>query len=186
MLNDPLVRAKLESLKQHAAHDFFEGFNFPSEIKEELKAGYEALQDRRRERALAGLPLPLGGTFVLGRHAIVAQCLAEFHNALAKNLDIDVSAIRLRQEGQRIVADVSLPDDWLISRMNTKFYGVLRDVPKDKDEGVYIDQYLFMLLDNLNDIYKYNVATRLMHFCEVRPSLVPLDAEGKLWSEYGG
>lgn len=184
MMADPLLRAKLAGLKEHAAQSFFDGFDFPLEVKEELKAGYDALQERRRERALAGAPLPSGGTFVLGRHAIVAQCLAEFHNALAHNLGIDVSAIRLRQEDRRIVADLSLPDNWLTSRMGAKFYGALRDVPKDKDEGVYIDQYLRLLVENLNEIFRYNVATRLAHFCEVRASLVPLNYYGNRWSEY--
>jgi hypothetical protein len=186
MMDDPLLRAKLDGLKEHAAQSFFDGFDFPPEVKEELKTGYDALQERRRERVLAGAPLPPGGTFVLGRHAIVAQCLAEFHNAMASSLGIEASAIRLRQEGRRIVADLSLPDDWLTSRMGTKFFGALRDVPKDKDEGVYIDQYLRLLVDNLNEIFRFNVATRLAHFCEVRPSLVPLDASGHRWSDYGG
>ena len=162
----------VEQMRGRAAAEFFADPGLHPDLQKDLQEGWLVLQERRVERAKAGVPLPPGGCLVLGDSSVVAQCLAEFHNRLAESLGVEVGAVKLRREHGSVVADVQLPEGWPTAEV---LRGQLASVvasgrPVDKE---LIANYLRFLVAGLNEIYARDVRQRLQACRQVRAELFP-------------
>lgn len=188
------LEAITEQLRARAAAEFFSDPGLPAELQKDLHEGWAVLQERKRERMKAGVPLPPGGCMILGERSVVAQCLAEFHNSLARVLGVEAGAVRLRWEkrgvetdhvSSRIVADVALPEGWpagagQLAELGAGCFGVRKE---DPDYQHLIEDYLRVLMHGLNELYQRDVRLRISQVRTVRSELVPLDLNGVSWAE---
>jgi hypothetical protein len=109
------TEASVERLKDEAVRSFFGEAGIPPDLKQ----GWAIYEQRRKQRAKVGAPLPPGGCLLLGREATVAGVMAEAHMKLSVALRIDSAAIKLRlkrDDADRVnlVADVDPPNDWIM------------------------------------------------------------------------
>lgn len=135
-------------------------------IPDHVKAGWAAIEQLRKSRLEVGYPLPSGGCFLLGRESVVAGCLAEMHAGLAAMLHLEVDRITMRLDrtpkGYIVpVADITLPDDWLLP--------LAKDPRQSPDEAA--KQYLDACVESASAKFRADVIHRLDHCESLRPEV---------------
>jgi len=105
------MAARLAAGKDAVAMEFFG--DLPENLRDELYLGWRVYEERRTVRAAAGVPLPPGGSFVLGWRAVVAGLLAEIHNSVAQALRCPAESVRLVPSEDGIGVEAYLPDTWI-------------------------------------------------------------------------
>jgi hypothetical protein len=159
-LNEVLTRLKVSGTER-----FFE--RHP-----ELKKGYAIYMQRRAVRAKVGAPMAPGGTFILGNAAVIAGCMAEAHTMLARLLKLPAENIKLKVErpgtmtGIRLNADVSIPEGYMVPAHNAEDPAV-----QQQEVAALTEQYLSACLEQINPIFKKDLAERLDAVLQVRDEL---------------
>lgn len=176
-----LPRQFVERARQRAAADFFRDPGLPEDVQKDLLEGWDVYQERVRVREEAGSPLPPGGCLTLGESSVLAQCLADFHMALAEILGVPTEAVKLRIDGggpvapnviqsakRKVIADVELPEDW---PRGTTHEGQFNRM--DAEFKKFVQLYLDDLVTRLNQKLWADAKERLATVRLVRSELIP-------------
>lgn len=152
----------LANIRNRAVRRFFGEEGIP----DHLKKGWAVLDQLRAHRQQVGYPLPPGGCLLLGRESVVAGAMAEMHSALAMLLHVSVDNIKLKlmrtEQGHlQPVADVQLPEGWLLP--------AAKDPRKDLDAAAR--DYIETCVQHLSKIFRKTVSERLGHCESRRPAL---------------
>jgi hypothetical protein len=157
-------------IRDQIARQFFGEAGIPPEMHH----GWAALEQLREHREEVGYPLPPGGCLVLSRESVVAGCLAEMHAGLAAALRLETGDIKMKLEATpegylKPVADISVPDDWIIP--------VAKDPRKSPQEAARA--YLDEVVKVASAYFREAVVERLNYCDRYRPAL----AQKVVWSE---
>jgi hypothetical protein len=159
------INEVLNKLKASAADKFFEAYP-------EMREGYAIYMQRRAERAKVQAPLPSGGCFVLGDPAVIAGCVAEAHTLLSRILKLPVDHIKMNIEkpgtltGVKLSADVAVPEGYI-----APVHSAESPEAQKQQIGKLTREYLEACLDQINPIFRRNLAERLESNHKIRPEL---------------